>query len=42
MKIGREIHKYGNTEIMKTAKSTQEIHETMGLKAKISENLWAV
>ena len=25
MKIGREIHKYGNTEIMKTAKSTQEI-----------------
>ena len=32
MKIGREIRKYGNKEIMKTAKSTQEIHGTMRWK----------
>ena len=40
MKIeDHEIHEYENTKIMKTMKSTQEIHETMNLKTRMSENL---
>ena len=43
MKIeNHEIHEYENDNIMKTIKYTQEIHETMNLKTKMSENLWAV
>ena len=37
-----EIHEYENDKVMKTMKSIQEIHETMNLKTRISENLRAV
>ena len=37
-----EIHEYENTKIMKTMKSTEEIHETMNLKTRMSENPGAV
>ena len=40
MKIeDHEIHEYENTKIMKTMKSPQELHETMNLQPRISENL---
>ena len=34
-----EIHEYENDEIMKTMKSTKDIHETMNLTRRMSENL---
>ena len=37
-----EIHEYENNKIMKTMKSTIEIHELMNLKTRMSKNLWAV
>ena len=40
MKIeDHEIHEYENTKIMKTMKSTQEIHITMNLKTRMSEKI---
>ena len=34
-----EIHEDENTKVTKTMKSTEEVHETMNLKTRMSENL---